>query len=176
MKTECIVRWFSLRCPNPTTWVTIAADDWKTNMKTADLMRTVLLLSDGCVWSRCADETQLTPVSIHSVSKQAQLHTLHMSSIKSTTKMMRGVTVSVVEQCSGSLWWNFGRAPSLEMILIIWSTCEFGSVTGWTASVTWCSSSPSIDFSFGYRIMAKEDIMTPDQIRQSTLGHDSCFD
>lgn len=39
----------------------------------ADLTRTVSLLTDGCVWSHSAEETQLTPVSIHSVTKHNRL-------------------------------------------------------------------------------------------------------
>lgn len=38
-----------------------------------DLTRTVSLLTDGCVWSQCTEETQLTPVSIHSVTKHKRL-------------------------------------------------------------------------------------------------------
>ncbi len=32
-----------------------------------------LLLTDGCVWSHCTEETQLTPVSIHNVTKHSGL-------------------------------------------------------------------------------------------------------
>lgn len=43
------------------------------NGQLADLTRTVSLLTDGCVWSRCTERTQLTPVSIHNVTKHNRL-------------------------------------------------------------------------------------------------------
>lgn len=39
----------------------------------ADFTRTVSLLTDGRVWPHCAEETQLTPVSIHNVTKHSRL-------------------------------------------------------------------------------------------------------
>lgn len=32
------------------------------------LTRTVSLVTDGCVWSLCQDGTQLTPVTVHTVT------------------------------------------------------------------------------------------------------------